>query len=269
MKAQAIVQMLTAGAAVSGAGVSAVKSFGFVPEGHTGVKLRWGKVVRYGCDKYEKTGNKLHSMSEVIYYAPGWRWIIPFTHKFRTVSLLEQILHLPAHEVRLADDMIFHIKAVVNFRVIENVAYKAMYKVDNYHQALSALCGTELRELLSEKTHEELRATKDINEALLAAIKDLAMEKWGIEVSGFKLESTSPDTHSQTLIQLKQAVELRVKLLQEHSSAVSGLNVGMASVLLGMGTVISTGAMIDAVPTSENEVKVRHLGSVPDETATI
>ena len=269
MKAQAIVQMLTAGAAVSGAGVSAVKSFGFVPEGHVGVKLRWGKVVRYGCDKFDKNGTKRHNMGDVIYYEPGWRWIIPFTHKFRTVSLLEQILHLPAHEVRLADDMIFHIKAVVNFRVLENVAYKAMYKVDNYHHALSALCVTELRELLCGMTHEELRAAKDINEALLETVKSLALEKWGVEVSGFKLEATQPDAHSQALIQLKQAVELRVKLLQEHSSAVSGINVGMASVLLGMGTVISTGAMLDSLPTSENEAKVRHLGSVPDETATL
>ncbi|MEO7617543.1 MAG: SPFH domain-containing protein [Candidatus Saccharibacteria bacterium] len=265
MKMQAIAQMAGLGAGGIGATVGAVKSLGFVPEGHVGVKLRWGKVVRYGCDKYDREGNKLHSMGDVIYYGPGWRWIIPCTHKFRTVSLLEQIKHLPNHHYSLADDMIFRVRAVVNFQVIEDVAYKALYKVDNYEHALESLCLTELRELLGKKSYQELCQAEEINTALLAAVHDIAYEKWGIEVLSFKIEETEADEHTKSLIQLAQAVKIRVDLLQKHATAIQGVDVGMASVLLGSGTVIASGGSMAPYSGTANEGKVLHLGVVPEQ----
>jgi regulator of protease activity HflC (stomatin/prohibitin superfamily) len=265
MKMQAIAQMVSLGAGGLGASVGAVKSLGFVPEGHVGVKLRWGKVVRYGCDKYDREGKKIHSMGDVIYYGPGWRWIIPWTHKFRTVSLLEQVMHLPERKYGLADQMIFKVRAVVNFQVNPDIAYKALYKVDSYQHALESLCLTELRECLGKKSYQDLCSGEEINASLFEAIHAIAYEKWGIEVLSFKLEETEADEHTKSLIQLAQAVKIRVDLLQNHAAAMSGIDVAMASVLLGSGTVIASSISTNPYSGTENEGKVLHLGVVPEQ----
>lgn len=262
---QAIAQIVALGAGGVTTSIGAVKSLGFVPEGHVGVKLRWGKVVHYSYNKYDRKSNKLHSMGDVIYYGPGWRWIIPYTHKFRTVSLLEQVMDLPGHEILLADNMIFEISAVINFRVVENIAYKALYKVDDYKDALNKLCITELRELLAEQTHDELRLAKVINQALFEAVHDIAYEKWGIKVLSFRLKETKPDEHTKALIQLEQAVQMRVNLLQKHIQATAGIDVAMASVLLGSGTLISSSPSSSPRSGTENGGKISYLEAVPEQ----
>ncbi len=242
MKAQAIMQIMGFGATGVGASISAVKSFGFVPEGSVGVKLRWGKVVRYSCDKYAQVDGKqgvIHKMGDVIYYEPGWRWIIPFTHKFRSETILDQFLNLPHHLERLSDDSVFTVKSVVGYRVIAKEAYTAMYGVKSYHEALTALCVTELREVLAEKSHEEFRLAKDINELLLQAVKAEA-RKWGIEVFSFKIVESAATDATETYIQIPRIIEQRAQSVQENASKLDDIDPAVATALLG-GAVISTG----------------------------
>jgi regulator of protease activity HflC (stomatin/prohibitin superfamily) len=247
MKMQALTQIIGFGVPAVGASIGAVKSFGFVPEGHIGVKLRWEKVVRYRENHYDLESQKIiHHAGDVIYYGSGWRWIIPFTHKFRTVSSVDQYHDLPQHKVRLKDDTIFLIKAALGFRVIKTEAYTTMFGVEDYHKALVLLCVTKLRELLSEKNQGDLRGTKDINEALLIAVKDGALA-WGIEILSFNIVESDPTHDTEMLIQTPRFIEQRATSLRDHASKLDEVDPAIATALLG-GAAITLGNMPTRVP---------------------
>lgn len=292
MSTKSLLQMLTVGATVAGAGTGVVKSIGFVPENHVGLKERWRAVVRYGNDVYDcraprkwrllqrllravqwitwKWRHKhdkcalLHRKGDVILYKSGWQWSIPWAHKFNTVSERDDFINLPCHEIRLSDDTIFEIKTVICYRVIREQVYATLYGVTDYKEALTALCVTELRELLSELDHGGLRNTKAINASLLEAVETPAKE-WGLQILSFKLAETAADADTQSLIQMPKFAQARADAIQTHATSLGGVNVGMASVITGNGAIIATESEDRGIKRGGT---VAHLSSVEDSSSS-
>ena len=174
------------------AGVTAIglglKSFTTIPEGHIGIKTRFGKVRRY------RTGEQ---KGHPIMKQPGAHPTFPGVHAYRTINTRLRSNDLePAHvQIRNEDGSSEKraLRASVNWRVSDegDNPYRALFEVDDgsdLTQIVTNFCLGGLRSVL------EAEGMPESEERLLEATR-LKCATWlpqiGVELLGISLKDTT------------------------------------------------------------------------------
>jgi regulator of protease activity HflC (stomatin/prohibitin superfamily) len=186
--------------------------FVFVNEGTNQVVTRFGKYR-----------NTLGPGLQMFWSAWG---LLGMIHKFRiTDPDTGKLIYNTALDIRevgqdyakekvlSADNVQFEVDAVVFFQVID--AYKALFKVANYTEALRKLVQSILRAEIGEHDLEQTYSNRTAISEDLTAEADKATKAWGIRVIRIEIKSFELGEFADQLLRQKQQdIEKRQQILQ-------------------------------------------------------
>ena len=112
---------------------------------------------------------------------PGLVFIIPIIDSIIKLDLRTRVIDVPKQRVITQDNVTVDVDAVVYFRVTD--PQKAVIEVQRYDVATSLLAQTTLRDVLGQKSLDELLSKREELNKSLQTIIDQGTDPWGIKVS--------------------------------------------------------------------------------------
>lgn len=135
-----------------------------------------GVVERLG--KYSRTAES------------GVAILIPFLEKMVKVDLREQVVDVPPQEVITKDNTVVVVDCVIFYEVVD--AFNATYNVVNFYQAITKLAQTNLRNIIGDLELDETLTSREMINAELREVLDVATDKWGSKVVRVEIQKIEP-----------------------------------------------------------------------------
>ncbi len=134
----------------------------------------------------------------------GLIWIAPIIQTLRKVDLRIRTLDLPTQEVITKDNISVKINATVFFRVQD--PQNAILNVENYVYATLMYTQTVLRDVIGGVELDELLEKRDIIAEEIRKIVDEITDKWGIDITGVRLQDIEiPDEMRRAMARQAEA----------------------------------------------------------------
>jgi len=123
---------------------------------------------------------------------PGLVFVIPVIDSIIKLDLRTRVIDVPKQRVITEDNVTVDVDAVVYFRITD--PQKAVVEVQRYDVATSLLAQTTLRDILGQKTLDELLSKREELNKSLQTIIDQGTDPWGIKVSNVTIRDVAlPD----------------------------------------------------------------------------
>lgn len=138
----------------------------------------------------------------------GLRVIVPFIDRIgRKLSIMEQVLDVPAQTVITRDNAAVVADGVVFYRVDDTA--RAAYQVKNLEEAIVNLTTTNLRSVIgSMDLDDTLSKRAEINEILMGII-DEATNPWGVKIMRIEIRDLRMSDDLQAAMNLQMTAERR------------------------------------------------------------
>ena len=120
---------------------------------------------------------------------PGLVFIVPIIDKIIKLDLRTRVIDVPKQRVITEDNVTVDVDAVVYFRITD--PQKAVVEVQRYDVATSLLAQTTLRDVLGQKSLDELLSKREELNKNLQEIIDQGTDPWGIKVSAVTIRDVS------------------------------------------------------------------------------
>jgi len=120
---------------------------------------------------------------------PGLVFVIPIIDQVMKLDLRTRVIDVPKQRVITEDNVTVDVDAVVYFRITD--PQKAVVEVQRYDVATSLLAQTTLRDVLGQKSLDELLAKRDELNKALQTIIDQGTDPWGIKVSAVTIRDVA------------------------------------------------------------------------------
>ncbi len=139
---------------------------------------------------------------------PGLRFIIPFVDRVgKRLSVMEQVLDVPAQTVITRDNAAVVTDGVVFFRIDD--AARAAYQVQQLQQAIVNLTTTNLRSVIGAMDLDETLSNRQrINETLMGVVDD-ATKPWGVKIIRIEIRDIRMSEELQNAMNLQMTAERR------------------------------------------------------------
>jgi regulator of protease activity HflC (stomatin/prohibitin superfamily) len=135
-----------------------------------------GVIERLG--KYNRTASS------------GVAILIPFIERMVRVDLREQVVDVPPQEVITKDNTVVVVDCVIFYEVVD--AFNATYNVVNFYQAITKLAQTNLRNIIGDLELDETLTSREMINAELREVLDVATDKWGSKVVRVEIQKIEP-----------------------------------------------------------------------------
>lgn len=116
--------------------------------------------------------------------------LIPFVEKMVDVDLREQVVDVPPQEVITKDNTVVVVDCVIFYEVVD--AFNATYNVVNFYQAITKLAQTNLRNIIGDLELDETLTSREMINAELREVLDVATDKWGSKVVRVEIQKIEP-----------------------------------------------------------------------------
>ncbi|MBX3139726.1 MAG: SPFH/Band 7/PHB domain protein [Trueperaceae bacterium] len=139
---------------------------------------------------------------------PGLRFIVPLMDRIgKRLSVMEQVLDVPAQTVITRDNAAVVTDGVVFFRIDD--AAKAAYQVQQLQNAIINLTTTNLRSVIGAMDLDETLSNRQrINETLMGVV-DEATKPWGVKIIRIEIRDIRMSTELQDAMNLQMTAERR------------------------------------------------------------
>jgi regulator of protease activity HflC (stomatin/prohibitin superfamily) len=120
---------------------------------------------------------------------PGLVFVVPIIDKVIKLDLRTRVIDVPKQRVITRDNVTVDVDAVVYYRITD--PEKAVVEVQRYEVATSLLAQTTLRDILGQRSLDELLSKRDELNKSLQTIIDQGTDPWGIKVSAVTIRDVA------------------------------------------------------------------------------
>jgi len=171
------------------------------------IKVKEGEVIVI---------ERLGKFSRVL--KPGLNFTIPYIEYVRAVLPTSDItIDIPPQETITKDNALLRVDTIVFIRIID--PKKAIYKVDNYENAIAQLVLTSIRAIIGNLTLDEALSGK---EQIIYDLKNKIEHDtpdWGITVTAFDIQEIMPTESMQKAMELQAAAEREKRATETMAEA--------------------------------------------------
>ncbi len=171
--------------------------------------VRSARIVR----QYEKglvmRLGKYHAMA-----SSGLTILMPFVDDLIRVDMRERVINVPPQRPITKDNVTVEVDAVVYYKVIDPV--KSQFEVQNFDYACTTLAQTNLRNLIGDRTLDEILVARDMINTNLREVLDEATNTWGVKVTRVEVQKIEPprDITEAMSRQMKAERDKRAAILE-------------------------------------------------------
>jgi len=138
---------------------------------------------------------------------------VPFLSRIaKRVTIKEQVLDTPPQPVITKDNVTMQIDAIVYYHIYDSKLYT--YGASDPILALANLSATTLRNIIGGMTLDEALTSRDIINARLTELLDVATDPWGIKVTRVELKNILPPD------EIRHAMEKEMKAERDRRQTI-------------------------------------------------
>ncbi len=163
---------------------------------------------------------------------PGLIFIIPLIQTMQVIDIRTKVLDVPDQEVITKDNIPVKINAVVYFKVVDPA--KVVLEVERYRYAVVQLAQTMMKNIVGEKTLDELLQQRAQIASMIKKELDEKTDIWGIDIAALELKDVIiPEQLKRTISKAAEAErEKRAVIIKAEGDRIAAENIAAAAATL-------------------------------------
>ncbi len=138
---------------------------------------------------------------------PGFRFLIPIIYSGTKVDTRERVVRVPTQKYITADNVVVDMDFVIYYRVMEDLAERAVLEVQNFELAVVNLAYATLRAVIGSITlAEALTEREKMRDAMQVRMDDVT-ERWGVKVSQVEINEIDPPPGVKQAMEREKSAE--------------------------------------------------------------
>ena len=138
---------------------------------------------------------------------PGFHFLIPIVYTGIKVDLRERVARVPTQKYITADNVVVDMDFVIYYRVIDDLAERAVLEVQNFELAVVNLAFATLRAVIGSTTLAEALTERERMRDQLQVRMDEVTERWGVKVSQVEINEIDPPPGVKQAMEREKSAE--------------------------------------------------------------
>ena len=138
---------------------------------------------------------------------PGFHFLIPVVYNGTKVDLRERVARVPTQKYITSDNVVVDMDFVIYYRVLEDLAERAVLEVQNFELAVVNLAFATLRAVVGSTTLSEALAERERIRDQLQVRMDEVTERWGVKVSQVEINEIDPPPGVKAAMEREKSAE--------------------------------------------------------------
>ena len=138
---------------------------------------------------------------------PGFHFLIPIMYSGTKVDLRERVARVPTQKYITSDNVVVDMDFVIYYRVVDELAERAVLEVQNFELAVVNLAFATLRAVIGATTLAEALTEREKMRDQLQVRMDEVTERWGVKVSQVEINEIDPPPGVKQAMEREKSAE--------------------------------------------------------------
>ena len=137
----------------------------------------------------------------------GLHLLIPFVFHGTKIDLRERVARVPTQKYITADNVVVDMDFVIYYRIVEDLAHRAVLEVQNFELAVINLAFATLRAVIGSTTLADALAERERIRDSMQVRMDEVTERWGVKVSQVEINEIDPPPGVKQAMEREKSAE--------------------------------------------------------------
>jgi regulator of protease activity HflC (stomatin/prohibitin superfamily) len=138
---------------------------------------------------------------------PGFHFLVPIVFNGTKVDLRERVARVPTQKYITSDNVVVDMDFVIYYRVMEEIAERALLEVQNFEIAVVNLAYATLRAVIGATTLAYALAERERIRDQMQVRMDEVTERWGVKVSQVEINEIDPPPGVKQAMEREKSAE--------------------------------------------------------------